>query len=145
MRTRGTDGRFGSGSKGIAAPNEGSEGSSPSQFPEAGIEGVDRAGSTSELYPLASGADQAAISELLANPRLGIERELKVIRVGPNPKLVLCEYWELASRRTTLVNVRVNKKFVKGMKFTLREPIGEIEFKQPWFFSGKGPRRKGRW
>lgn len=145
MRTRGTDGRFGSGSKGIAAPNEGSEGSSPSQFPEAGIEGVDRAGSTSELYPLASGADQAAITELLANPRLGIERELTVIRRCVNPKLVLCEYWELASRRTCLVNVRVNKKFVKGMKFKMLEPVGELEFLRPWVYEGKGPRRKGRW
>lgn len=74
-----------------------------------------------------------------------IERELKVVRVGPNPRLVLCEYWELESRRTCLVNVGKNRKWVRGMKFVMEEPVGELEYVKPWEYVGKQPRRRGRW
>lgn len=76
---------------------------------------------------------------------IGIERELKVIRVGPNPRLVSCEYWELESRRTCTVNVRNNKKWLKGMVIKLREPVREEDFNRPWLYLGKAPRRKGWW
>lgn len=77
--------------------------------------------------------------------KIGIERELKVIRVGPNPRLVSCEYWELESRRTCTVNVRNNKKWLKGMVIKLREPVKEEDFNRPWVYLGKAPRRKGWW
>lgn len=74
-----------------------------------------------------------------------VERELKVIRVGPNPRVVVCEYWELESRRTCVVNVRDNRKFFKGMRFVMEEPAKELEYLKPWVFEGRLPRRKGRW
>ena len=75
----------------------------------------------------------------------GIERELRVIGVGPNPRMVRCEYWELESRRTCVVNVRNNRKWLKGMRLVMEEPSGEEAFLNPWEYEGKQPRRKGRW
>ena len=77
--------------------------------------------------------------------RLGIERELRVIRVGPNPRMVVCEYWELASRRTCVVNVKDNRRWWKGLRFRMEEPRGELEYLKPWMYKGIGPRRRGRW
>ena len=77
--------------------------------------------------------------------RAGIERELKVIRVGPNPRLVVCEYMELAERRVCLVNVKRNLKWIKGMRFRMEEPVNEEEYIKPWVYKGKGPRLRGRW
>ena len=82
----------------------------------------------------------------LAGPvRSGIERELRVIGVGPNPRMVRCEYWELESRRVCVVNVRNNRKWLKGMKFLMLEPADEVAFLNPWNYVGNQPRRKGRW
>jgi hypothetical protein len=75
----------------------------------------------------------------------GIERELRVVRVGPNPRMVLCEYWELESRRTCVINVRDNRKWMRGMKFVMEEPAGDLEVLKPWIYQGKAPRRRGRW
>jgi len=75
----------------------------------------------------------------------GIERELKVVRAGPNPRMLVCEYYELASRRTCLVKVRDNRKFMRGMTFRMREPREELEYKKPWEYRGVMPRRRGRW
>ena len=77
--------------------------------------------------------------------RRGIERELKVIRVGPNPRMVICEYWELAERRKCVVNVGLAKKFVKGMRFKMFEPVSELEYQRPWVYRGPAPRRRGWW
>jgi hypothetical protein len=81
----------------------------------------------------------------LLSERPGIERELRVVRVGPNPRMIVCEYMELASRRTCVVNVGSNRKWMRGMKFLLEEPRGELEYSKPWVFKGRGPRRRGRW
>lgn len=80
-----------------------------------------------------------------ASLRAPIERELRVIRIGPNPRMVVCEYWELESRRTCVVKVGNNRKWCKGMKFVMAEPAGELEFSKPWEYVGKQPRRRGRW
>jgi hypothetical protein len=77
--------------------------------------------------------------------RLPITRDLKVVRVGPNPRTVTCEYFELAQRRTCTVLVKRNVKFVRGMSFRMAEPAGELEFSRPWVYSGPAPRRRGRW
>ena len=77
--------------------------------------------------------------------KVGIMRELRVIRVGPNPRMVVCEYKELASRRVCTVNVKVNRKWRKGMVFEMEEPRGEGEYNRPWEYKGVGPRRAGRW
>ena len=75
----------------------------------------------------------------------GIERELKVVRVGPNPRMVVCEYWELAERRVCVVKVGDNRKWLKGMRFVMREPVSEDGYVRPWEYKGKAPKRKGRW
>lgn len=77
--------------------------------------------------------------------RAGIERELRVIRVGPNPRLVVCEYLELAERRTCRVDVKRNTKWIKGMRFRMEEPVREEEYIKPWVYKGKAPRLRGRW
>jgi hypothetical protein len=77
--------------------------------------------------------------------REGIERELRVVRILPNPRMVKCEYWELAQKRVCVVDVGRNRKYLKGMMFKMREPIGEEEYARPWKYEGKAPRRKGRW
>jgi len=78
-------------------------------------------------------------------PRCGIERELRVVRVGPNPRMVVCEYWELAERRVCIVNVKRNVKWMRGMKFKMEEPRVEEEYIKPWIYKGKQPRLRGRW
>jgi hypothetical protein len=75
----------------------------------------------------------------------GIERELEVIRVGPNPRILTCRYWELASERICKVGVKSVANFVRGMKFRMVEPVDEIEYAGVWRYEGKLPRLKGRW
>jgi hypothetical protein len=75
----------------------------------------------------------------------GIERELEVIRVGPNPRILTCRYWELASERVCKVGVKSVANFVRGMKFVMREPVNELEYAGVWKYEGKLPRIKGRW
>jgi hypothetical protein len=86
--------------------------------------------------------DHPSLSEPNAE---GIERELTVIRVGPNPRTVTCEYWELSSRRTCVVNVGRNNRYLPKMKFKMCEPVSEDQYSKPWVYRGKAPRRKGRW
>jgi hypothetical protein len=76
---------------------------------------------------------------------LGIERELEVIRVGPNPRVLTCRYRELASERYCLVVVKSIKNFVKGMKIVMREPLNEEEYRSGWKYEGALPKFKGRW
>ena len=96
-------------------------------------------------------ADEVGDSETVSllrreqTSREGIERELRVLRVGPNPRLVVCEYRELAERKVVRVNVRDNRKWLRGMRFKMREPIDEAEYSGVWRYMGRAPRRKGRW
>jgi hypothetical protein len=77
--------------------------------------------------------------------RVGIERELEVIRVGPNPRILTCRYKELASERVCKVGVKTVANFVRGMKFRMAEPVNELEYAGVWKYEGKLPRIKGRW
>jgi hypothetical protein len=77
--------------------------------------------------------------------RRGIERELEVIRVGPNPRILTCRYLELASERVCKVWVKSVANFVRGMKFKMVEPVSEIEYAGVWRYEGRLPRIKGRW
>jgi hypothetical protein len=77
--------------------------------------------------------------------REGIERELEIIRVGPNPRMLTCRYLELASERVCVVKVRDSGKFVRGMKFKMKEPVSEAAYREPWEYGGKIPRYRGRW
>jgi hypothetical protein len=91
------------------------------------------------------GSVQAQIEPSEQPKSEGIERELTIIRVGPNPRTVTCEYWELSSRRTCVVNVGRNNRYLPKMKFKMCEPVSEDQFERPWVYRGKAPRRKGRW
>jgi hypothetical protein len=82
---------------------------------------------------------------LLPVEKAPIVRDLRIVRVGPNPRTVTCEYLELAQRRTCTVFVKRNDKYVRGMRFKMAGPIAELEFERPWVYTGAAPRRRGRW
>jgi hypothetical protein len=77
--------------------------------------------------------------------KTGIERELEVIRVGPNPRILTCRYKELASERVCKVGVRSVANFVRGMRFKMAEPLDELEYAGVWRYDGRLPRLRGRW
>ena len=83
--------------------------------------------------------------EVGTGEKRGIERELEVVRICPNPRLVMCEYRELAEVRRCVVDVGKNAKWSKGMKFRIEEPFLQEEYIRPWVYRGKSPRLKGRW
>ena len=68
------------------------------------------------------------------------EVELEVIRVAPNPRIVICRYKLLADELLVKLNVGNNSKFVRGMRIMMKEQVGE-----EWEYRGKLPRSKGRW
>lgn len=85
------------------------------------------------------------IPAVLERIKAPIERDLRVVRVGPNPRMLVCEYMELAQRRLCTVSVKRNSKFVRGMRFVMAEPASEADFVRPWVYGGPAPRRRGRW
>src|SRR4029077_19095876 len=89
--------------------------------------------------------EEVAESLVGSGVKKGIERELEVIRVGPNPRILTCRYQELASERVCKVGVRTVANFVRGMKFRMVEPVNEIEYAGVWRYEGRLPRLKGRW
>jgi hypothetical protein len=90
--------------------------------------------------------DEAADNEVdLESRKAGIERELEVVRVGPNPRILTCKYKELASERVCKVGVKSAANFVRGMRFKMVEPVEALEFASVWRYEGKLPRYRGRW
>src|SRR5262249_24942956 len=77
--------------------------------------------------------------------KAGIERELTVVRAGPNPRLLVCRYKELAEEKVCKVRVKDSGKWMVGMRLVMREPVGEREYVEPWEYAGPEPRFKGRW
>jgi hypothetical protein len=71
--------------------------------------------------------------------------ELEVLRIPPNPRLVICRYRACGEERRCMVNVGRNSKFVPGMKFRLLEPSDPTARCKPWPYAGRLPRRRGRW
>lgn len=74
-------------------------------------------------------ATEQAIPELL---------ELVVLRICPNPSLVICQHGETEVR----VRVRTNLNFVPGMRLPARQPRNAGD---AWFHEGRLPRFKGRY
>ena len=72
-------------------------------------------------------------------------RELQVVRIVANPRLILCAYWQDGQECRCLVNVGRNCNFVPRMKFLLMEPSDPMARSRPWPYAGPLPRRKGRW
>lgn len=68
------------------------------------------------------------------------EVELEVIRVGPNPRIVVCRYKILAEELIVKLRVKSVQNFTRGMRIRMREQEGES-----WEFHGILPRRKGAW
>jgi hypothetical protein len=71
--------------------------------------------------------------------------ELEVVRIPPNPRLVICRYWVFGEERRCMVWVGRNSKFVPRMKFWLAEPSDPLARARPWTYAGPLPRRRGRW
>jgi hypothetical protein len=68
--------------------------------------------------------------------------ELEVVRIPPNPKLVMACYETGGSKQIVRVWVGINKNFVPRMR--LRAQRGATE-NQPWKLVGRRPRRRGWW
>lgn len=85
------------------------------------------------------------VREPPASEREPVMRDLRIVRVGPNPKLLVCEYYELATRRVCTVLVKKTDKFVRGMRFKMAEPVAQADFIRPWVYQGPAPRHRGRW
>jgi hypothetical protein len=86
--------------------------------------------------------EEEAQSELATS---STARELQVIRVVANPRLILCGYWQDGEEHRCLVNVRRNGNFVPRMKLRLPEPSDPTTRARPWPYRGPLPRRKGHW
>ena len=71
--------------------------------------------------------------------------EVEVLRIPPNPRLVICRYCVSGEQRRCMVRVGRNNNFVPGMKFSLAEPSDLVAWTRPWEYSGPLPRRRGRW
>jgi hypothetical protein len=71
--------------------------------------------------------------------------ELEVLRIPPNPRLVICRYRILGEEKRCMVRVGRNSNFVPRMKFSLEEPSDPVARAKPWEYSGPLPRRRGRW
>jgi hypothetical protein len=74
----------------------------------------------------------------------GNEIELEIVRIAPNPKLVICQYRAESEERRCIVRVGRNANFRPGMKLLVKRPgVGaDIE---PWKYDGSLPRRPGHW
>jgi hypothetical protein len=70
--------------------------------------------------------------------------EVEVLRIPPNPRLVICRYWVLGEERRCTVSVGRNSKFVPRMKFWLPEPSDPMAQARPWAYTGRLPKRRGR-
>ena len=68
------------------------------------------------------------------------EVELEVIRVGPNPRILVCRYKILAEELIVKLKVQTTAKFIRGMRIKMVEQEGE-----EWEYTGSLPRHKGRW
>ena len=71
--------------------------------------------------------------------------EVEVLRIPPNPRLVICRYWVSGEERRCVVRVGRNSKFVLRMKFQVPEPSDRTTRDKPWPYAGPLPRRRGRW
>jgi hypothetical protein len=71
--------------------------------------------------------------------------EVEILRIPPNPQLVICRYWVLGEERRCMVRVGRNSNFVPRMKFWLQEPGDPAARRRPWPYVGRLPRRRGWW
>lgn len=70
--------------------------------------------------------------------------ELEILRIPPNPRLVICRYWIFGEERRCIVRVGRNANFRRGLKLLVKRPANRAEA-EPWAYDGSMPRRPGRW
>jgi hypothetical protein len=75
----------------------------------------------------------------------GNEIELEIVRIPPNPRMVICAYCAVSGERRCIVRVGRNGHFVRGMKLSVQEPSDPSAQSEPWLYTGPLPRRRGRW
>jgi hypothetical protein len=73
----------------------------------------------------------------------GAEIELEIVRVRPNPRMVICRYRSTSGERRCLVRVGRNANFRRGMKLLVKAPANGMEA-EPWGYDRLMPRRPGR-
>ncbi len=71
--------------------------------------------------------------------------EVEVMRIPPNPRMILCRYWAGNEERRCTVRVGQNADFVRGMKLRVQEPSDPSAQSEPWPYPGPLPRRRGHW
>ena len=72
--------------------------------------------------------------------------EVEVLRIPPNPRLVICRYWVFGEERRCMVRVGRNSNFVPRLKFWLPEPSDPVARIRPWPFApNRLPKRRGCW
>jgi hypothetical protein len=69
--------------------------------------------------------------------------EVEVLRIPPNPRLVICRC--VVGGSQCKVWVGRNANFVPRMRFKVRMPAPERAKYDPWKYEGPLPRRRGRW
>jgi hypothetical protein len=77
-------------------------------------------------------------------PQSSNEIELEILRIPPNPRLLVCRYWIFGEERRALIRVHRNKNFKAGMKLVVKRPADRMET-EPWVYDGLLPRRPGHW
>ena len=73
----------------------------------------------------------------------GTEIELEIVRIPPNPRMVICRYRSTSGERRCLVRVGRNTNFRRGMKLLVKAPANGMEA-EPWVYDRLMPRRPGR-
>jgi hypothetical protein len=81
----------------------------------------------------------------LSRASTGNEIELEILRIPPNPRMVICQYWAVSGERRCIVRVGRNGNFVRGMKLRVQEPSDPSAQSEPWPYAGPLPRRRGCW
>ena len=74
----------------------------------------------------------------------GNEIELQIVRIPPNPRMVICTYRAVSGERRCIVRVGRNANFRRGMKLVTKRPAAGVEA-EPWTYDGLLPRRPGHW
>ena len=74
----------------------------------------------------------------------GNEIELEILRIPPNPRMVICQYRAVSGERRCVVRVGWNKNFRAGMRLAVKRPANGAEA-EPWAYDGSLPRRPGHW
>jgi hypothetical protein len=70
--------------------------------------------------------------------------EVEVMRIPPNPRLLICRYRAVSEERRCVVRVGRNANFRPGMKLLVKRPAVGADI-EPWKYDGSLPRRPGHW